>query len=393
VWNFPLPCKCGNKIMRPEGCKKMTEPSNTNNIGYSSPANEFVQMDEKTYKPLVSLVIPALNEDAIVENHLNILIDYMSKLESKYNWEIIFIDDGSTDKTGDIAEKFAEKLTNFHVFHHITNFGLGQAFKFAFSECKGDYVITLDIDLSYSADHIERLLEKIETTKAKVVLASPYMEDGEISNVPFIRKTFSVWANRFLSLVAHGHLSTLTCMVRAYDGRFVRSLNLRSIGMEVMPEIIYKTMILRGRIEQIPAHLDWGMQNEAGPKRKSSMRVYKHIISTLLSGFIFRPFMFFILPGVLLLIFSLYTNFWAIMHFFSVYLTLPQSIGAEKISTALSTAYSQYPYTYIVGLLSLMLAVQLIGLGMQALQSKNYYEEIFHLTSRIYRLEKERDKQ
>ena len=393
MWNFPLPCKCGNKIMRPEGCKKMTEPSNTNNIGYSSPANEFVQMDEKTYKPLVSLVIPALNEDAIVENHLNILIDYMSKLESKYNWEIIFIDDGSTDKTGDIAEKFAEKLTNFHVFHHITNFGLGQAFKFAFSECKGDYVITLDIDLSYSADHIERLLEKIETTKAKVVLASPYMEDGEISNVPFIRKTFSVWANRFLSLVAHGHLSTLTCMVRAYDGRFVRSLNLRSIGMEVMPEIIYKTMILRGRIEQIPAHLDWGMQNEAGPKRKSSMRVYKHIISTLLSGFIFRPFMFFILPGVLLLIFSLYTNFWAIMHFFSVYLTLPQSIGAEKISTALSTAYSQYPYTYIVGLLSLMLAVQLIGLGMQALQSKNYYEEIFHLTSRIYRLEKERDKQ
>ena len=65
-----------------------------------------------------------------------------------------------------------------------------------------------------------------------------------------------------------------------------------------MPEIIYKTMILGGRIVEIPAHLDWTLQMEdaardkaAGqaPKRQSSMRVLAHMLSTSVSSFLFRP--------------------------------------------------------------------------------------------------------
>ena len=139
-------------------------------------------------------------------------------------------------------------------------------------------------------------MKKIRETKAKIVLASPYMKGGTIGNVPGIRRFLSIAANRFLSIFAQGHLSTLTCMVRAYDGPYIRALNLRSTGMDVMPETVYKSMILRARIEQIPAYLDWGPQEKGKTKRTSSMRVLRQIFTTLLSGFIFRPFAFFIFP-------------------------------------------------------------------------------------------------
>ena len=100
------------------------------------------------------------------------------------------------------------------------------------------------------------------TTRAEIVLASPYMAGGRASSVPWIRKMLSRWGNRFLALTARGvnpagNISTLTGMVRAYDARFVRSLNLKSTGMEINTEIIYKGMILNARIEEVPAHLDW----------------------------------------------------------------------------------------------------------------------------------------
>jgi hypothetical protein len=116
------------------------------------------------------------------------------------------------------------------------------------------------------------------------------------------------------------------------------------------------------------------------------MRIMRQIFSTLLSGFIFRPFMFFIVPGSLLLLFSAYVNTWMFIHFFEEYFNpmLLVAPGSDRISAAVGAAYGLYPYTFIVGLLSLMLAIQLIGLGIMALQSKNYFEEIFHLGSAIH---------
>jgi hypothetical protein len=201
--------------------------------------------------------------------------------------------------------------------------------------------------------------------------------------VPRLRKLLSIWANRFLSLLAHGHLSTLTCLVRAYDGPFIRSLNLRAMGMEVMPEMIYKSMVLRASIDQVPATLDWQLQ--AGPTaRKSSMRILRQVRGTLLSGFVFRPFFFFVLPGLVLLAFSLYVNVWMLVHYFQALAALPPETPA-RVSVAVANAYRDFPHTFIVGLFSLTLSVQLISLGVIALQSKNYFEEMFHIASSIKR--------
>lgn len=342
-------------------------------------------------RPLVSIVLPAYNEAAVLDHSLTRVCQHMSGLEKDYRWEVVVINDGSTDETGGIAESFARKHTNVRVYHHFTNFGLGQALRFAASHCRGDYVLILDVDLTYSESHIDDLLTHIRATRAKIVLTSPYMKGGRVTNVPWLRKTLSIWGNRFLAASANANFSTLTSMVRVYDGRFLRSLNLRAMGMNVMPEILYKAKLLGARIEEIPAHLDWTNVQSAGGRRRSTVRLIRHTAATILSGFLFRPVMYFVAPGLLMLLFSVYVNSWMVAHFAEKYVALSQYNGFfERASAAVSAAYAQSPHTFLIGILSLMLAIQLISLGIISLQSKNYFEEIFHLASAIYRTSRER---
>jgi len=333
-------------------------------------------------RPLVSLLLPAFNEEAILEPNVGRIVEYIRDLEDRFRWQIVIIDDGSADDTGKIADACARSHEAVHVVHHAHNRGLGEAIKTGVENSSGDYLIVLDVDLSYDVGHIGKLLDELEATDADIVLASPYMKGGSIGNVPRLRRTLSIWANWFLSLVAHGRLSTLTCMVRGYKGDFARALVLRSTSMEIMPETVYKTMIMRGHLRQIPAHLDWGAQAKGG-ERKSSMRMFRQIVGTLLSGFLFRPFMFFVLPGLLLLVFSLWVNVWMTIHFFDALAVAPEGAAVDAFSWAVAQAYAEYPHTFIVGLLSLMLSVQLISLGILALQSKSYFEELFYLGSMV----------
>ncbi|MFX0197127.1 MAG: glycosyltransferase family 2 protein [Candidatus Hodarchaeota archaeon] len=348
---------------------------------------ETTEEVRQQHKPLVSVVVPAYNEAPIVEKNLAKICEYLESLEDEYRWELIFVNDGSTDDTGELAEAFASTRDNVHVLHHIVNFQLGQALRFAFHNCRGDYVVTMDLDLSYSPDHIQMLLTKIRETKAKIVIASPYMKGGIISNVPWLRRILSIWANRFLSLTAKGKITTLTGMVRAYDRRFLNSLNLKAMDYEINPEIIYKAQLLRARIIEIPAHLDWTFHKAEGKTRRSTMRILRGIMSCLFSGFIFRPFMFFIIPGFALILISLYPITWAFIHTFVYYRNLHSSnIPFDyRFSDAVAAAFKQSPHAFIVGGISLMVALQLISLGILALQSKRYFEELFHLSTTIYR--------
>ncbi len=331
-------------------------------------------------RPLVSLIVPAYNEESILSGSLARLLAHLDSLAGDYRWEVLVVDDGSRDATGELAEAFAAQHPDVRVFHHPRNLGPGQAFRTAFAHYRGDYVITLDVDLSYAPEHIPRLLSHIRETGADVVAASPYMRGGRLSNIPWLRRALSVAANRFLKLAARGSLSTLTSMMRIYDGGFLRRLSLRSAGMEISPEIIYKSMLLQGRIEEIPGHLDWGQQHAA--PRRSSMKILRHTVAVLLSGFLFRPVMFFILPGLALLALSVYANGWVVAHVVEQWSAMAQHAGLLKqLSASAAAAFTVAPHTFIIGGMTLILAVQLLGLGILALQSKSYFEEVYHLGS------------
>lgn len=337
----------------------------------------------------VSLIVPAFNEAAILERNLSIICNYMRGLEDRYRWEIVVVNDGSGDQTAERAEAFASNFENVHVVHHLVNFGLGQALKTGIAQCQGDYIVTLDLDLSYSPDHIEHLLTRIQQTQSRVVVASPYMKGGKVSNVPWLRRILSIWANRFLSTAAKQNVTTLTGLVRVYDAEFLRGLTLRSPGMEVNPEILHKASLLHERVDEIPAHLCWssGRAERAikQPPRKSSMKILRHTWSILFFGFLFRPVMFFIIPSLVFFGLALYSIAWVFIHSWGNYQRLAQSTPFPDPTEAVAAAFQQAPHTFVIGGMLLMLSIQLFSLGILSVQSKRYFEEIFYLGHAIHR--------
>ncbi len=180
-------------------------------------------------------------------------------------------------KPGKIADEFAGKWDNIRVIHHPINLNLGRALQTGFLNSKGEIIVVLDIDLSYAVEYIEKMTDTLIQTYSDIVIASPYMKGGQVTAVPFLRRMMSLWVNKFMRLAAQDKHYTYTGMVRAYKKSFIQTLNLKTKGYEVNPEILYKAMILRARIVEIPAHLDWTEQNKYAGKRTSSMRVIKRV--------------------------------------------------------------------------------------------------------------------
>lgn len=105
-----------------------------------------------------SFIIPAFN----VADYLHYCID--SVLDSNYNfYEILIIDDGSTDRTGEIADYYANNYSNIKVFHK-TNGGLSDARNYGIKNAKGDYIIFLDSDDAITVNVLEDLNNIIQNT-------------------------------------------------------------------------------------------------------------------------------------------------------------------------------------------------------------------------------------
>ena len=335
-------------------------------------------------KPFVSVVVPAFNEADVIVDTLGRLIDHLHTLDARFRWEIVVVDDGSTDTTAELAQDFASEHPEVRVLRHRVNFRLGQALRYAFGQTTGDYVAVVDCDLSYSPDHVTRMLHTIEDTNARIVIASPYAKGGQTTNVPFLRRMLSRGANRLLGAADGGGLRTLTGMVRVYDGPFLRSLDLRAVDADINTEIIYKARLLHARIVEIPAHLDWSFATTGGQRRAVEGRVSGATISSLFSSFLFRPFLFFVLPGLVLLTVAVYSFGWVCWHVAEVYGD-PSRYGNSGLTGAIQNAYERAPHTFLVTGITFVLAVQLVSLGVIAAQAKRYFEELYHLGTTVLR--------
>jgi glycosyltransferase involved in cell wall biosynthesis len=335
-------------------------------------------------RPLVSVVVPAYNEALKLMGSLTAIYDYLLTLQSRYRFELLVVDDGSTDETGDIADAFAKTHSGVMVLHHKVNFRLGQALQYAIGQSKGAYVVTFDSDLSYSVDHIGRMLDALSEQHARVVVASPYMKGGETSAIPWRRAAMSKGVNKLLSSVTHSHVATVTGMVRAYDGPFIRSLDLKAMGPEINTEILYKAQIMRARVVEVPAHLDWSDQGERMRDRKVSLRVSSTSKLLVFASFLFRPLIFFVIPGLILLVISAWTLGAVGINVVSQFFKETGSID-QRLYDAFADVWQRRPQSFIIGGFSFVVAVQLISLGLLATQTKRYFEELFHLGTSVRR--------
>jgi len=332
---------------------------------------------EIDYKPFISIILPCFNEEAILENNISTIVSYLREREFKYNWEIVIINDGSRDSTGKIADALADKSQHIRVIHHPTNLNLGNALKTGFKNSKGEIIVVLDIDLSYSVDHIEKMVDVLIEKNSDIVIASPYMPGGKVTDVPFTRRIMSRWVNEFMRIAAQDKYYTYTGMVRAYKREFIQTVNLKTKDYEVNPEILYKAMILRARVVEIPAHLDWTEQNKYKGKRKSSIKMLRGFFSGIMSSFIFRPYIFFLAIGTILMLLSLYELVWLLVDTLS-YISNSSEI-TPTFSESLAIQFKKNPQSFIVGGITFLAAIQFLSLGFLSLQSKRYFEELFHL--------------
>ena len=143
----------------------------------------------------VSFVVPALNEEKVVES---VVRDIHSNVDRRVNtYEIILLDDGSTDHTGQIMDSLSRELPNVRTLHNKPNIGLGASYQRGVGEAKYDYVMMLCGDGGLPASSLPPIIEKIGT--ADIVV--PYMTNLKTIKTPmryFISRSYTRLLN-FLS--------------------------------------------------------------------------------------------------------------------------------------------------------------------------------------------------
>jgi dolichol-phosphate mannosyltransferase len=124
--------------------------------------------------PSLSIIIPVFNE----EKNINPLLDRLIKRVKKYSYEIIFINDGSTDKTGEIIKKESEKNSNIKLISFVRNFGHQMALTCGYQYAKGEVVISMDADLQDPPEVIDQMIDKWQKG-AKIVYGKRNQREGE----------------------------------------------------------------------------------------------------------------------------------------------------------------------------------------------------------------------
>ena len=338
-------------------------------------------------QPQLALIIPAFNEKDIIIRNAEELKSWMGSNLPDIKYEVVIINDGSTDGMGEMLDEYSKSNEYLRVVHHPTNLGRGQAIRTGFENTNSDFLILLDADLSYSPEHIRGLLEPLLNNQADMVLASPYHKDGEVKNVPLFRALLSKWGNKVLCQSFRTKITTSTCVVRSYKREVVDSLELISTGKDLHLEILYKAELLGFRVSEIPAKLIWRDRNRGKAVKGEGniisnnplFKMRKAIISHLLFNFFSKPKFLFI--GPILALFSM-----------SVYGSM--SIIFAYISNLVKGVESPLRYTLINGELTLTLSLGALLLLFAftiflflASQSKKYFEENYVIMSRTnYRL-------
>jgi hypothetical protein len=152
------------------------------------------------------------------------------------------------------------------------------------------------------------------------------------------------------------------------------------MGPEINTEILYKAQIMRARVVEVPAHLDWSGQQERLKQRKVSLRVSTTSKLLVFASFLFRPIVFFVVPGLVLLTISL----WSIAALGVTVLREARHSGGgidARLTHAFADAWRLRPQTFIIAGFTFVVAVQLISLGVLAVQAKRYFEEIYYAVS------------
>ena len=193
----------------------------------------------------VSFLVPAYNEAATIVE----LLDRVSRLE--LDKQIVVVDDGSTDRTGDLVEKWRSGRDDV-VFVRQENRGKGAAVRAAIPRADGDICVIQDADLEYDPADVPALIEPIVRGSADVVFGSR-LSGGKPQRVYLF---WHLVGNRFLSLLTNVLYNTtfsdMETGYKAFRIEVLRSLDLRQDDFGIEPEITAKVCKRKLRVYELP---------------------------------------------------------------------------------------------------------------------------------------------
>lgn len=219
----------------------------------------------------LSLVVPAFNEEEIIEESVEIFWKDLKKLGPPF--EIIIVDDGSTDRTGKIADKLAKDYKEIKVVHHSVNRGSGAGLVTGFKEAKGDWVLTNCADRPFDIKDLRKILPLLQNTDAVVVV-----RESRAANI-FFRKLTSLLNYWLIRLLFRVNISDFQ-FVQLYRRKILKNIEIDSSETFVAPEIIIKVITAGYRIKEFKTKFH---KRPGGKAKYNNPRRYLRSIKEILS--------------------------------------------------------------------------------------------------------------
>ena len=303
----------------------------------------------------VSVVIPCLDE---AETIAQCVASARAVLEeSGLPGEVIVVDNGSTDGSGDLAR------TGGAVVVDEPRRGYGNAYLAGLAVARGDYIVMVDADLTYDLREIPRFVEALEDGAQLVV--GNRMESIEPGAMPWLSRIGNPLLSSFLNVLHRTNVRDVHCGMRALRRDVLPVLNLRTVGMEFASEMVIRATRERLDVREIPIAL----HPRAGTSKLSPFRDgWRHLRVIL----VYNPTFLFLLPG-------------AFMLAAGSLITLLVFIQVPVFGRGL------FLHSLIVGCLFILLGVQAIGFGLCARAFGAYFistqDELFQRMRARLRLE------
>jgi glycosyltransferase involved in cell wall biosynthesis len=178
----------------------------------------------------ISVIVPLLNEEENIEVLYRELIDQLRELGQEF--EIIFVDDGSTDRTFEILSKVQKDDSRVKVISFRKNFGQTAALSAGFDHARGDIIVTLDADLQNDPQDIPKLLGKLNEGYD---LVNGWRFDRK--DTFLTRRLPSIVANKIISLITRVTLHDYGCTLKAFRKEVTKNIRLYGEMHRFIPAI------------------------------------------------------------------------------------------------------------------------------------------------------------
>ncbi len=284
----------------------------------------------------ISVVIPLYNEEENVEELHSRLSSVLTT--QSFDYEIIYVDDGSTDRTLELLKGIASEDSHVLILSLRRNFGQTAAFAAGFDFARGDVIVTMDGDLQNDPKDIPRLLEEIDGCD----LVSGWRKDRKD---PFLtRRLPSMIANWLISKVTGVELHDYGCSLKAYRRDVVKNLNLYGEMHRFIPAVASWYGV---RVKEVVTTHHPRLRGKSKYGMSRTVKVLLDLITVkFLQSFSTKPIQFF---GP----FGLASGGLGIL--ISAYLTLRKLFFGEHIGGR---------PLLLLGVLLIIVGIQLIGMGL-----------------------------